>query len=317
MNSDTEKPNVIVICGPTGIGKTSVAIQLAEHFNGQIVSADSMQIYRYMDIGTAKPDSDEQARIRHYMIDIVDPDEHFDAALFSKMANPAIKKLHNQGILPFIVGGTGLYIKALLHGLFEARPADRIIIDRLKKEEEKHGSGFLHNRLNECDPESAKKIHPNDSYRITRALEIFEVTGKPLSNFHKKHRFIDESFNSIKIGLFSDRTILYNRINKRVDSMIENGLIEEVKNLIATGYSTELKSMQSIGYRHIAEHLEENVLLDDTIRILKRDTRRYAKRQFTWFNADPEVRWNEPDKLDDIRFLIDGFLNLSKETPPK
>jgi len=303
------KPNVIVICGPTATGKTSTAIELAGIVGGEIIGADSMQVYRYMDIGTAKPTADEQACVPHHMIDIVDPEEHFDAKKYAKMAHEIIMELFAQGITPLIVGGTGLYIKVLVHGLFEVDPADHNIRRRLKKQAEARGTDFLHQRLSRCDPDTAAKLHPHDTYRIIRALEIYELTGKTISDHHRTHRFQDRPFRVLKIGLDLDRDLLYDRINLRVDAMIEAGLIDEVKGLLGKGYSPNLKSMQSIGYRHMVDLIENRLSIDEALRTLRRDTRRYAKRQLTWFNADPEIVWFNPAQLDDISRTIKTFLN--------
>lgn len=219
------KPNIIVICGPTGLGKTAVSIELAIDLHGEIIGADSMQIYRYMDIGTAKPTLNEQARVPHHLIDIVDPDEPFDAAGFAKIAGEMIMKLHAVGIVPFVVGGTGLYIKALVHGLSHAGPADTDIRKRLKEAESLHGSGFLYEKLSKCDQEAAERIHPNDTFRIIRALEVYEATGMAISQYSKDHGFENKRFNVLKIGLHIEREALYDRINQRVDAMIEAGRI--------------------------------------------------------------------------------------------
>ena len=310
MNSTIKKPKVIIICGPTGIGKTSVAIKIAEAVNGEIISADSMQIYRHMDIGTAKPAPAELARARHHMIDIVNPDEHFDAALFSGIAHKKVLKLDKRRIVPIVAGGTGLYIKALIHGLFGADPADPNIRIKLKEEADAHGADFLYKRLAESDPAAAERIHPNDTYRIIRALELAEATGKTISKHHGEHRFADKRYKVLKIGLQIEREALYDRINQRVDVMIEAGLVDEVRGLLERGYSEDLKSMQSIGYRHMVDYIKGRVLLDETIRTLKRDTRRYAKRQMTWFNADPEIVWTKPEETEDIMLRVKDFLQL-------
>lgn len=303
------KPNVVVICGPTATGKTSTAIELAETVSGEIVGADSMQVYRYMDIGTAKPTADEQACVPHHMIDIVDPDEHFDARKYAEMAHEIIMELFTRGITPLVVGGTGLYIKALVHGLFEADPADHNIRRRLKEKAEALGTDFLHKRLSRCDPDTASRIHPHDTYRIVRALEVYELTGKTISDHQRTHRFQDRPFRVLKIGLDLDRDLLYDRINLRVDAMIKAGLIDEVKGLLGQGYAPNLKSMQSIGYRHLVDFIEKRLSWDEALRTLKRDTRRYAKRQLTWFNADPEIVWFNPEQLDEILRTIETFLN--------
>ncbi len=308
MNSPANKPKVIVICGPTGVGKTTVGIQLAEKLGGEIISADSMQIYRYMDIGTAKPTADEQSRIPHHMIDIVDPDENFDAVRFAEMARDKVMQLHQRGVMPLVVGGTGLYIKALLQGLFQSNPVDPKTRERLMKEAAENGSGILYDRLKRVDPDTADRLHPNDSYRIIRALETIESTGRSISEHQQEHGFSDEPFNALKICLRIDRQKLYDRIDQRVDMMIEAGFVDEVKKLLGMGYSADLKSMQSIGYRHISDFLEGRLPWDECVRTLKRDTRRFAKRQFTWFGADQQIKRYEPDQLDEIVRLVEGFL---------
>jgi tRNA dimethylallyltransferase len=308
MVSPIKKPKVIVICGPTGIGKTSVGIQLAEKFGGEIISADSMQIYRCMDIGTAKPTTDEQNRIAHHMIDIVDPDEDFDAVRFAKMARDKVRQLHQSKVMPFVVGGTGLYIKALLQGLFRSSPVNPAIRARLNQEAAENGSRFLYERLEQVDPDTADRLHPNDAYRIIRALETIESSGRSISEHHQEHRFADEPFDALKIGLQMDREKLYDIIDRRVDMMIEAGLLDEVKKLLSMGYSAGLKAMQSIGYRHMTDYIEGRLTWDECIRTLKRDTRRFAKRQFTWFGANRDIRWYELDQLNGMIRLVEGFL---------
>ena len=303
-----KKPKIIVICGSTGIGKTSVAIKMAKLFSGEIISADSMQIYRYMNIGTAKPTIAEQTALLHHMIDIIDPDEKFDAADFAAQARSIIAELCKRNILPFVAGGTGFYIKALLHGLFRARPADQKILNRLKDEAIKFGSPAFHSRLEQIDPDAAHKIHPNDTFRIMRALETFESTGKRISDYQKEHNFGENLFDVLKIGLAVDRKLLYERINKRVDIMLKAGFVNEVKELLDKGYHENLKSMQSIGYRHIVEFIKGQNSWEETVRLFKRDTRRYAKRQLTWFNADPEIIWIDPAEINKATILIEKFI---------
>jgi len=242
------------------------------------------------------------------MIDIVDPDEPFDARQFAIMAHEKIMDLHARSITPFVVGGTGLYIKALVHGLFEAKPADPDVRMRLKQEAELHGTGFLYKRLTKQDSATAKRIHPNDTYRILRALEVYELTGKMISELQSEHRFTDKPFRVLKIGLHMDREIIYDRINRRVDVMIDTGLFNEVKGLLGMGYSADLKSMQSIGYRHMVDFIEGRSSWGEALRTLKRDTRRYAKRQLTWFKADSAIVWKEPGQLKEIRRTIKKFL---------
>jgi tRNA dimethylallyltransferase len=308
MDPETIQPRVVVICGPTALGKTSAAVQLAEIFDGEIVGADSMQIYKHMDIGTAKPTPKEQARVKHHMIDIIDPDERFDARQYAAMARDTIIKLYHRNKTPFVVGGTGFYIKALLNGLFSVEPSGENIRSALKEEAELRGPAVLYTRLCRQDPDAAKKIHPNDIYRMIRALEVRASTGKTLSEFHKAHGFKDRPFVVLKIGLHIRREMLYDRINKRVDVMIDNGLLDEVKGLLAMGCSPGSKSMQSIGYRHMVDFIKGDRSWEETVGTLKRDTRRYAKRQLTWFRGDPDVIWKSPDALQDIEDLICKFL---------
>ncbi len=300
-------PLAVVVCGPTGIGKTSFAIELARQFRGEIIGADSMQLYRHMDIGTAKPTPGEQAAVKHHMVDVVDPDDHFDAEMFADMAYSKVVALTGKGILPFIVGGTGLYIKALIHGLFESQKIDASVRQRLKKEAKEQGGLQLHARLKAIDPAAADRIHANDTYRIVRALEIYETTGRPMSDTQQQHRFEPQRLRVIKIGLHMDRESLYQRIDQRVDIMLGQGLLSEVKDLLEKGYSPELKSMKSLGYRHMAAFLKNEVDWDETVRILKRDHRHYAKRQMTWFKADPGIVWLGPDNLEEAASMVAAF----------
>jgi tRNA dimethylallyltransferase len=267
MTND-EKPSLVTIMGPTCVGKTGTAITLAEPLGAEIISADAMQVYRHMDIGTAKPTKEEQARVQHHLIDVVDAAEPFSTARFKSMAERK----------------------------------------RLQAEAETLGLGALHERLQRVDPAAAASIHPNDTYRIIRALEIFEVTGKSLSEHHRAHGFSDSPYRVLKLGLFMDRETLYDRINRRVERMLSLGLLEEVKGLLDRGYGPHLKSMRSIGYRHMADYLLQGITWDETVRLFKRDTRRYAKRQLTWFRADPDIEWFKPDQINVMRREIDSFL---------
>ncbi len=307
MKSATVKPKIIIICGPTAIGKTTVAIDVAQDFEGQIIGADSMQVYKYMDIGTAKPTAEEQGRVLHHMIDIVEPDEPFDAAQYAEWARAKIIALDQQKITPFVVGGTGLYIKALVYGLFDEKVSDPKVRARLKAEAEARGIEYLYERLSRMDPATAARLHPNDSYRILRALEVVATTGQAISVHHQKHGFLEQPFEILKIGLNIDRTLLYERINRRVDAMIAAGFLQEVKDLLARGYSADLKSMQSIGYRHMVDFIDGRFSWEECVRTLKRDHRRYAKRQLTWFGADPEIIWKEPGQVQEIQLLIEDF----------
>ena len=274
-----------------------------------------MQVYRRMEIGTAKPSADEQAQVRHHLIDVVEPDEPFDASRYCELARHAAAELHVRNILPVVAGGTGLYIKALLYGVFQAPAPDPKVRKRLQREAEQSGPRQLHRRLEEIDPEAAERIHPNDAFRIVRALETLEVTGETISAHQKRHRFQDCPYRTFKIGLRMDREALYARINARVDAMVQAGLKEEVRSLLAAGYSAELKSMQSLGYRHIATYIEGRLEWEETVRTMKRDHRRYAKRQLTWFRADPEITWTEPQEISGLYPAIEKFLAAGNMRP--
>ena len=299
---------IIIIAGPTGIGKTETVLKLAQPLGGDVISADSMQVYKRMDIGTAKPTPEERARVRHHMIDVVEPDALFNAAIFRNMAEPIIQRLHSCGKPVFVAGGTGLYIKVLARGIFPCPEGDKKIRQRLKDEVKTHGHHILFKRLQEVDPVSAAKMHPNDTHRIMRALEVFELTGCPFSEHHNTHRFQEIHYRMLKIGLTRDRAFLYERIEKRVDRMLAQGLLDEVEALLNEGFSPDLKSMRSIGYSHAVRFLQGKLSLDEMVHTLKRDTRRYAKRQLTWFKADPEMVWLEPGDVDNIRKRVDVFL---------
>ncbi len=311
-NDQLTAPAVVIICGPTGIGKTSSAIDMARRFAGEIVGADSMQIYRGMEIGTAKPTPEERVAVPHHMIDIVDPDEPFNAAMYADMAGSIVSALAKRDTIPFVVGGTGLYIKSLLHGLFEEAPVDPALRTRLKQEAAQDRNS-LYRKLAAADPETAARVHPNDTYRIIRALETLASTGSTISQQQKKHRFQPVRFNALKICLDMDRKMIYDRINARVDSMIENGLLAEVQGLLDRGFRPHLKSMQSIGYRHMTDYLHGNAGWEETVNLLKRDTRRYAKRQLTWFRADAEMVFLHPRDTGNIQHRIDAFLNAASE----
>ena len=310
MQPGSKKPKVIIIGGPTGIGKTAVAIRIAQRFGGEIVNADSMQIYRKMDIGTAKPTPKEQALVKHHLIDIINPDQPFDAVRFADMAGKIIIQLVEKQMLPLVVGGTGLYIKALTHGLFRENSSDPEVRKELHQIAETHGTEHLYRNLKQIDPDTADRLHPNDTFRIIRALEVYRVTGAPISDFHNTHRFSDRPYRTLKIGLDMDRKILYDRINSRVEAMMDEGLVAEVKQLLAIGYSAELKSMQSIGYRHMADFIEGRLEWDEALDTMKRDTRRYAKRQLTWFRKDPEMIWFHPEQVEEIAEKIEEFVAL-------
>jgi tRNA dimethylallyltransferase len=299
---------VIVIAGPTASGKTLFSVDLALSLGGEIVNADSMQVYRGMDVGTAKPTHEEQRGVPHHLLDVVDPDEDFNAAIYSSMALPVINDIVQRGKSCFVVGGTGLYIRSLLGGLLECPPADMLFRASLQQECAASGSESLHERLRRMDPESAGKIHPNDSVRIIRALEIIHLTNSLPSDLSRKHGFGDDTLRSLKFCLKVDRKELYDRINKRSVTMVESGLAEETERLLLKGYSPDLKPMKAIGYRHMIKYLNGGCSLKEAINGMQGDTRRYAKRQLTWFRADSDFNWVGPEDFEVVHDKIKSFL---------
>ena len=268
-----------------------------------------MQIYKHMDIGTAKPSLAERKRIPHYLIDVAEPDEAFSAGQYARMAESVLSRLHENAILPFLVGGTGLYIKACLKGLFRERPADSRLLAELKEEAEEKGAAFMHEKLKTCDPVSARRINPNDVFRVIRALEVYAVSGRPASEHIRGHGFSGQQYTTLKICLNLEREELYRRIDTRVDAMLEAGFAGEVAGLLQQGYNADLKSMQSIGYRHMTQYLRGESTWAEMRDTMMRDTRRYAKRQLTWFRGDPEMIWvDKQDGIEKIFNLIDEFI---------
>ncbi len=304
----SHQKKIIVICGPTGVGKTGFAIELAGQFNGEIVGADSMQIYRYMDIGTAKPTPDECKQVMHHLVDILDPDEEFDAVRYAQQADACITRLHAEEKTPLVVGGTGLYIKALIHGLTDAAPTDPTVREKLQRELAASDAPTMHKKLEACDPVSAKRIHANDTYRILRALEVFDITGKSIARHYDDHGFSASRYHALHIGLILPRDELYERINLRVDMMLADGFADEVGALLADGFGAQLKSMQSLGYRHMVDYHQGRLGWEEAVRTMKRDHRRYAKRQLTWFRANSEMHWLAPDQHQKAAGLIRRFL---------
>jgi tRNA dimethylallyltransferase len=302
------RPRIIVVGGPTASGKTTVGIEVAESHGGQIVSADSIQIYRYMDVGSAKPSIEERARVTHHLIDIRNPDEDFSAGDYVREARKSISQILKEGGLPLVVGGTGLYIRALIGGIAELPPAHTEIRKNLRMLEAKGGKGTLFKKLVELDPVSAGRIPSENVGRVIRALEVIELTGKTLSKLQEEHSFQDRRYEVLFVCLNPGRQLLYERIDKRVDSMIEGGLLEEVLKLYERGYSGELKPMQSLGYRHAGMVLTGQIDLYGAIRLMKRDTRHYAKRQMTWFRSEPGVLWCDPGDIKGIGLKVSNFL---------
>jgi len=300
--------NVIVILGPTASGKTRLSIELAKRLNTEIISADSMQIYKYMDIGTAKPDEEERDGIKHYLMDEVYPDEEFSVVKFKELAEKYIDEILSRGKIPIVVGGTGLYINSLIYNInFSETATDHELREKLRKMAEEKGNRYLHDMLKEIDPEAAEKIHENNVKRVIRAIEVYEQTKRPISQHQKLSRTIPAKHNYILIGLRMDRNLLYERINKRVDMMIQKGLIDEVKKLAELGYDKSMVSMQGLGYKELLSYLNNEIPLDQAIYIIKRDTRHYAKRQMTWFRRIPGIYWLDMDKFNDYSEIMENI----------
>ncbi|MHC1698370.1 MAG: tRNA (adenosine(37)-N6)-dimethylallyltransferase MiaA [Geobacteraceae bacterium] len=301
---------IIIVQGPTASGKSELAVRLAEQFSCEIVNADSMQVYRFMDIGTAKPSAEQLCRVPHHLLGIVNPDQAFSAADFCREAEKVILDIVRRGKGVLVCGGTGLYIRALTKGLMDSPPVDAALRHELKELASREGGGELHRRLAKIDPLSAARIHPNDQFRLIRALEVYQLTGRPISELRGEHRFGTLRYNYCKIGLTTNRESLYRNIDNRVDLMIRQGFLEEVQALLAAGYPAGLKSMRSIGYRHLCNYLEGFTTLDDALQLMKRDTRRYAKRQLTWFNQDPEIKWIEyPENVAIIEHIVHDYFD--------
>ena len=306
--TEIKKPKLIVILGPTAVGKTKLGIEVAKNIDASIINADSLQVYKYLNIGTAKPTLQQRKAIPHYLIDVVNPDEKFNAGIFRKLALSEINKLiaHNKKIV--IVGGTFLYVKVLLYGILEGISTDEEIRNELKSIRKVKGTHFLYEKLKDIDLESAQRINPNDYVRIERALEVFHLTGEKISYHQKKHAFNDNKFDVLKVGLKVERETIRSKIDKRVDKMIDMGFIDEVKGLREMGYSPNLKPMQSIGYKTINQYLDGNINLPNAIETIKRDTKRFSKRQMTWLRADNEIDWFELSS--DLKKIIDKSIEF-------
>jgi len=298
---------VIALMGPTAAGKTGLAIEIARRFAGEIIGADSMQIYKYMVIGAAAPSRDELTRVPHHLIGVIEPSQPFTVADWVERATGAIRDISGRGLTPILAGGTGLYFRALFDGLFEAPEPDPEIRLKLKERARKEN---LYPELERIDPAAARKIHPNDTYRITRALEVYYQTGIPISEHWRKQQ-PSEELDALRIGLDLPRAELHQRINDRAQRMIEAGLIEEVKELRKKGYKRDIWPMRHFGYRYVWAYLEGEIELDQALQLLSRDTRRYARRQLTWFRAIPGIRWfnamsDTAARMDEVKKFIEG-----------
>ncbi len=302
-----KKIPLVILTGPTAVGKTNLSIQLAKKLNMDIISADSMQIYKYMDIGSAKVTTNEMQGIKHYLIDEVNPDFSFSVSEFQKRANNYIYEIVKNNKIPLVTGGTGLYLNSLIYNMdFAKSDADNKLRESLRLELEEKGIDYMHNKLKELDEEAANRIHKNNTKRVIRALEVC-LSGKKMSDFSNDLK-LNEKYEPIIIVLNRDRSHLYKRIDMRVDLMIKEGLEDEVKKLISMGYTKDLISMQGIGYKEIIKYLDGEYSYDEAIEIIKRDSRRYAKRQLTWFRRYKDAMWFDLDGYKDEKILLNDVI---------
>lgn len=293
------KKPLIILTGPTAVGKTALSIRLARLVGGEIISADSMQVYRGMDIGSAKIRKEEMEEIPHYLIDVLDPEDEFHVVRFTEMVKEAMEKIYANGHIPILTGGTGFYIQAVLYDIdFTENGEDTSYRESLEALAKEKGAEHLHEMLKEVDPVSAEQIHANNIKRVIRALEYYKETGEPISAHNEREREKESAYNSAYFVLNAPRPLLYERIERRVDQMLEEGLIEEVRRLKDQGCTRELVSMQGLGYKEILAYLEGEISLEEAIYILKRDTRHFAKRQITWFKREREVIWVDKDQFE-------------------
>ena len=303
-----KKIPLVILTGPTAVGKTNLSIQLAKKMNMEIISADSMQIYKYMDVGSAKVTEDEMNGVKHYLIDEVTPDYSFSVSEFQERANDYINQIVKKGKLPLVTGGTGLYLNSLIYNMdFAKSDADNELREMLRVELEENGIDYMYEKLKSLDVEAANRIHKNNTKRVIRAIEVC-MSGKKMSDFSNDLK-LNEKYEPIIIVLNRDREHLYRRINKRVDIMISQGLEDEVKTLLNMGYSSDLVSMQGIGYKEIIKYLNNEYTYEEAIEIIKRDSRRYAKRQLTWFRRYENAKWFDLDNYNDEKILLDDVIS--------
>ncbi len=309
------KKPLIVLTGPTAAGKTELSIALAKKLNGAIISADSMQVYKYMNIGSAKIRPEEMQGVRHYLVDVLDPREEFHVARFQQMAKEAMEEIYRNGQLPIVVGGTGFYIQALLKDIdFDESSGELPCRKELEETARREGGAVLYERLKQVDPESAEAIHPNNVKRVIRALEFYQETGQPISLHNKEQKEKQPPYTYAYFVLNDDRARLYERIDRRVDRMVEQGLVEEVRWLKEHGYDRSLVSMQGLGYKELFPYLDGTCSLEEAVEIIKRDTRHFAKRQITWFKREPDVIWlNQQEFGYDKEKILKRMLELWEE----
>lgn len=307
--------DLLILAGPTAVGKTDISIKLAKKLNGEIISADSMQIYKYMDIGSAKITKEEMKGIPHHLIDVVAPHEEFNVSSFKTLAEKCIKDIWSRGKLPIIAGGTGLYINSLIYNYdFTDADRDEDYREYLTKLSKDKGKEYVHSLLKDIDEESYEKLYPNDLKRVVRALEVYKITGKSISEYTKENekKLYNIPYNVNYFVLNMNREVLYERINKRVDIMMDKGLIEEVKKLESMGYTPDMQSMKGIGYKEILFYLKGDISLDEAIYLIKKGSRNYAKRQLTWFRKDKRSIWIDKDKYRSEEEIVDKIIKMVK-----
>lgn len=307
--------NLVIITGPTAVGKTEISIELAKAINGEIISADSIQVYKYMDIGSAKIKKEEMQGIKHYLIDEFEPDDEFNVNVFQKLTKKYINEIYEKGKTPIIVGGTGFYIQSVIYDIdFCDTEADNSYRESLETLAKNKGNLYLHEMLRKVDNKSADAIHPNNVKRVIRALEYYNQTGQPISEHNTVQKNNSSPYNFAYFVLNDKRELLYERINKRVDTMFENGLIQEVKELLNSGCNKDMVSMQGIGYKEVVEYLEGKLSLDETKELIKKNTRHFAKRQLTWFRREKEVNIININEFNyDKQLILENILNILKE----
>lgn len=300
------KQPLIILAGPTAVGKTKLSIALAKELNGEIISADSMQVYKKMNIGTAKITTEEMQGVRHHLIDILNPEDDFNVVSFASLAKEAVQDIISRGKLPIVVGGTGFYIQALLYDIdFTDNDDDKTYRNQLEAIAKEQGADYLHQMLQKVDANAAKEIHPNNTKRVIRALEFFEKSGLKISEHNEEQRQKQSPYEYAYFVLTDDRKLLYKRIDERVEAMIEDGLVDEVADLLQNGCERSFVSMQGLGYKEIAQYLQGEITLEEAIYIIKRDTRHFAKRQLTWFKREPEVVWVDRQKYQSEQDILD------------
>jgi tRNA dimethylallyltransferase len=307
---------VVVIVGPTAVGKSRIAVEVAKAFETEVLTADSRQVYRGMDVGTDKPAAEERQAVPHRLIDLVDPDESFNTGLYRRQAIDEIERLYRDCRLPLVVGGTGLYVRTLLKGLCDAPPADPIVREALRQEAAEQGYDRLYAKLVDVDPVAAARLHPRDESKVIRALEVYQLSGRRMSEFQQEHGFAERPFAALMIGLNRDRDVLYRRIEGRIDWQLAHGLIEETKQLLAQGYQRDSAAMKGLGYRQVAEHLAGEYDVAEMVRRFKRDTRHFSKRQMTWFRKEQGIQWLMIEESESVQHTatrvieqVDRFLN--------